>query len=122
MNPKFFRNGIVMLVLVVGTVALLYTWVTSSNPTTTRPYSGPGSFLEDVESNRVEKVVHQGDTLSVHLKDVGTGPQPDYTVTVANVLVQVQQDIARAVESADVRRTDLRGEAGARHVAGSACS
>ena len=26
MNPKFFRNGIVMLFLVVGTAALLFTW------------------------------------------------------------------------------------------------
>ncbi|MEJ7697673.1 MAG: hypothetical protein WKF78_13900 [Candidatus Limnocylindrales bacterium] len=30
MNPKFFRNGIVMLVLVVGTAALLFTWISTS--------------------------------------------------------------------------------------------
>ena len=29
MNPKFFRNGIVMLVLVVGTAALLFTWIST---------------------------------------------------------------------------------------------
>ena len=34
LNPKFFRNGIVMLFLVVGTAALLFTWI---NTTTTRP-------------------------------------------------------------------------------------
>ena len=27
LNAKFLRNGVVMLVLVAGTVALLYTWV-----------------------------------------------------------------------------------------------
>src|SRR3954454_1238913 len=30
LNPKFFRNGIVMLVLVVGTAALLFTWIQSN--------------------------------------------------------------------------------------------
>ena len=30
LNPKFFRNGIVMLVLVVGTAALLFTWIQST--------------------------------------------------------------------------------------------
>ena len=32
LNPKFFRNGIVMLVLVVGTAALLFTWINSTTP------------------------------------------------------------------------------------------
>ncbi len=68
MNPKFFRNGIVMLVLVVGTVALLYTWISSSNTTTARPYSGPGSFLADIADGKVEKVVQQGETLTVDLR------------------------------------------------------
>ena len=36
LNPKFFRNGIVMLVLVVGTAALLFTWITTTGqPTNT---------------------------------------------------------------------------------------
>jgi len=34
LNPKFFRNGIVMLVLVVGTAALLFTWIQSTAPST----------------------------------------------------------------------------------------
>jgi cell division protease FtsH len=66
LNPKFFRNGIVMLVLVIGTVALLMTWVSSSNQAPTRDYS---VFLDEVEQGRVAKVSQQGTTLSVELKD-----------------------------------------------------
>src|SRR5947209_3368282 len=39
LNAKFFRNGIVMLVLVVGTVALLYTWLIQTPNTTPNGYS-----------------------------------------------------------------------------------
>jgi len=101
LNPKFFRNGIVMLVLVVGTVALLYTWISSSNTTTARPYSGPGSFLADIADGKVEKVVQQDQTLTVDLRG-GTANQPEYTVTVPNILTQVSQDIAQAAQTANV--------------------
>jgi cell division protease FtsH len=101
LNPKFFRNGIVMLVLVVGTVALLYTWISSSGTVKTMPYSGPGSFLADVAAGKVEKVVQQGETLTVDLKG-GAANQAEYTVTVPNVLTQVQQDIDKAATTAKV--------------------
>jgi cell division protease FtsH len=101
LNPKFFRNGIVMLVLVVGTVALLYTWISSSNNPVTKAYSGPGSFLEDVQTGKVHKVVQQGETLSVDLAPP-EGERPDYTVTVPNVLTQVSQDIAATATAADI--------------------
>ena len=39
LNPKFFRNGIVMLVLVLGTAALLFTWINASQP------AAPGRLL-----------------------------------------------------------------------------
>ena len=65
MNPKFFRNGIVMLVLVVGTVALLYTWISASGTAKTMGY---GDFLARVQAGEVEKVEQQGDTLNVKLK------------------------------------------------------
>ena len=51
MNPKFFRNGIVMLVLVVGTAALLFTWINSTTPSTPIGYS---QFLSDVQSDKVD--------------------------------------------------------------------
>ncbi len=62
MNPKFFRNGIVMIVLVLGTAALLFTWITTSTPAPTVGYS---QFLNDVAAGSVDKVVQESDTLTV---------------------------------------------------------
>jgi cell division protease FtsH len=91
------RNGLLMLVLVMGVSALLYTWLGSSNTPVTKAYSGPGSFLADIEAGKVAKVVQQGETLSVFTTDQGAQPEdPKYTVTIANVLTQVSQDIADA--------------------------
>ena len=78
MNPKFFRNGIVMLVLVVGTAALLFTWIQSSAQPNPIGYS---AFLNDVQQNHVQSVVQQGDTLTVKRND----GSPTYTVTVPSV-------------------------------------
>jgi hypothetical protein len=88
LNPKFFRNGIVMLVLVVGTAALLFTWINSTTPSTPIGYS---QFLSDVQSDRVDSVVQQGETLTVKLKGAST----TYTVTVPSVLTQVLNDMSR---------------------------
>ena len=54
MNAKFLRNGIVMLVLVVGTVALLVTVLIS--PTRQQPQSATPQFLADVAGRQG----HQG--------------------------------------------------------------
>ena len=62
MNAKFLRNGIVMLVLVAGTVALLYTWVQSSSP---HPQLGYSDFYKDVKEGNVTKVVQDGESLTV---------------------------------------------------------
>ena len=59
LNPKFFRNGIVMLVLVVGTAALLFTWITSTTPTDHT--SAIPQFLADVQAGKVTKVIQEGD-------------------------------------------------------------
>ena len=61
MNPKFFRNGIVMLVLVVGTAALLFTWITTTSQPQTTGYS---DFLAQVQAGKVQKVTQQGTTLT----------------------------------------------------------
>jgi cell division protease FtsH len=106
LNPRFFRNGIVMLVLVVGTVALLYTWISASPSTTTKAYSGPGSFLEDVAKGNVAKVIQQGDTLSVTSKGAADNTV-SYTVTVPNVLTQVKQDIDTAVTTGHQTATPI---------------
>src|SRR3954465_15070557 len=76
LNAKFLRNGIVMLVLVAGTVALLYTWVQSSSP---NPPVGYSTFITDVQKGNVSKVVQDGETLTVTVKNGSP-----YTVVVPN--------------------------------------
>ncbi|MEO8273021.1 MAG: ATP-dependent zinc metalloprotease FtsH, partial [Chloroflexota bacterium] len=96
------RNGLLMLVLVMGVSALLYTWLGSSTTAQPHAYSGPGSFLEQVEKGEVKKVVQQGETLSVFLNDNTTPEEPSYTVNVPNVLTQVSQDLAAAAQKGNV--------------------
>ena len=92
MNAKFLRNGIVMLVLVAGTVALLYTWVTSSTPSTAVGYS---DFLANVKAGEVQKVVQDGETLTV----TPTGGGATYTVIVQNPITgNVLDDMIVAVD------------------------
>ena len=95
MNAKFLRNGIVMLVLVAGTVALLYTWVQSSTPS---PQVGYSEFYADVQAGEVTKVVQEGETLTVTTKDNKT-----YTVVVPNSITgDVFQDIKAAADQGGV--------------------
>jgi cell division protease FtsH len=89
LNPKFFRNGIVMLVLVVGTAALLFTWITTTSQPTNTGYS---KFLADVQAGEVSKVTQQGTTLTVER----TGKTGNYTVIVPTVLTQVWNDMQAA--------------------------
>ena len=89
MNAKFLRNGIVMLVLVAGTVALLYTWVTSSAPQSTAAYS---TFYDDVKTGKISAVSQDGETLTVTPK---TGSP--YTVVVPNSITgDVYSDMQKA--------------------------
>jgi len=74
LNSKFFRNGIVMLILVIGTVALLYTWLIQSPADTSKSYS---FFLTQVSQGQVAKVVQTGTTLTVTTTD--TPPQASWT-------------------------------------------
>ena len=91
MNAKFFRNGVVMLILVVGTVLLLYTWLLQSQTTTTIGYS---KFLADVQANKVTTVVQQDEqSLTVTTKDGQT-----YTTIIPSVLTDVNADIAAAAK------------------------
>jgi cell division protease FtsH len=102
LNPRFMRNGLLMLVLVMGVSALLYTWLGSSTTDQPHAYSGPASFLQDVQDGKVRQVVQQGESLSVFLNDNTSQDTPSYTVNVANVLTQVSQDIAAAAEKGNV--------------------
>ena len=95
MNAKFLRNGIVMLVLVAGTVTLLYAWVTSSTPQAQEGYL---RFLDDVQVGKVQKAVQDGETLMVTMSDSTT-----YTVVVPNSITgDVAKDMQQAAASGGV--------------------
>jgi len=88
LNPRFMRNGALMLVLALGVAALLFTWLNQSTGATTGGY---GDFLNDVKGGAVTKVVQQADTLTVTKRDNST-----YTVTVPSILTQVLTDMRQA--------------------------
>ena len=94
MNPKFFRNGIVMLVLVVGTAALLFTWINSTHAVEL----GRLLAVPSTTSRRARwtTVVQQGETLTVNAHE---SRPTTYTVTVPSVLTQVLNDMVVAAKS-----------------------
>jgi len=94
LNGKFFRNGIVMLVLVVGTVALLYTWLIQTPTQASRGYS---QFLTDVQQNKVTKVIQQDQSLTVSESDGHT-----YEIVVPTVLTDVLGDMQTAAKAGGV--------------------
>ena len=82
------RNGLVMLILVIGTAALLYTWI---NQGTTAERVGYGTFLANVQAQQVQEVIQKDTTLAVKPKN---GAQ--YTVVVPTVLTDVLKDMKEA--------------------------
>jgi cell division protease FtsH len=98
LNPKFFRNGSVMLVLVVGTAALLFTWIQSTTPA---PAVGYSKFLSDVEHGDVAEVVQQGETLTVKTDKAAT-----YTVVVPSILINVLDDMNTAAAKGNQTLSD----------------
>ena len=89
------RNGIVMLVLVAGTVALLYTFVSQTTPPATVGYS---QFYNDVKTGKVTKVVQEAETLTVTVE----GKTP-YTVVVPNSITgDVYADMVKAATEGGV--------------------
>ncbi len=64
------RNGLVTLVLVVGTAALLYLFLFNDQKATTVPYSGADdSFLTAVSEGRVASVLLAGEKLQITLDE-----------------------------------------------------
>jgi cell division protease FtsH len=86
-----------MLVLVVGTAALLFTWITATGQPTTTGYS---AFLAEVADDKIEKVTQQGTTLTVVRK--GGETPTTYTVIVPTVLTPVYTDMQDAAKEANV--------------------
>jgi cell division protease FtsH len=90
LNPRFFRNGIVMLLLVVVALAVVLTVVNQTTPNSTRYYS---EFLGEVAKGNVTQVLQEGSTLNVTATDNST-----YTVVVPGLLAdQVKTDMQTAV-------------------------
>jgi cell division protease FtsH len=91
LNPRFMRNGLLMLVLVMGVSALLYTWLGAS--TQTQP-TGWGQFLTNVSNGEVAKVTQQDQLLTVK-STKGT----EYTV-VAPVFPGLNIDVLQKIQEA----------------------
>src|SRR5690349_22136700 len=97
LNPRFFRNGIVMLLLVVVALAVVITVLNQTAPSRNVGYS---QFLANVAADNVAKVEQQGTTLTVTPKD----NQPPYTVVVPGILgTQVLPDMQAAADKANVK-------------------
>jgi cell division protease FtsH len=88
LNQRFMRNGLLMLVLVLGVSALLYTWLMGSTPSQAVGY---GTFLDHVKNGQVEQVTQKQDTLEVTAKD-----NTKYTVVIPTVLTDVLGDMRQA--------------------------
>ncbi|MCI0345884.1 MAG: ATP-dependent metallopeptidase FtsH/Yme1/Tma family protein, partial [Chloroflexi bacterium] len=82
------RNGLLMLLLVVGTAALLFTWLNSSSSAKAEGY---GDFLNFVAQGQVKEVVQEQQVLTV---TPTTGE--NYTVVVPTVLTNVLEDMRQA--------------------------
>jgi cell division protease FtsH len=91
LNSKFARNGIVMLVLVVGTLALLYTFLLQ---TPQAPAQGYSQFLSDVKAGQVTSVTQTDQSLSVKKTDGTT-----YDVVVPTLLTNVLADMQAAAQA-----------------------
>jgi cell division protease FtsH len=100
LNSRFLRNGIVTLVLVVGTAALLYMFLFTGNNTKMLAYSGGQdelTFLRQVEKGNVVGVVQRGETLEITLQDALTqgGPTKYNSRVPSPFTTNVQADIDR---------------------------
>jgi cell division protease FtsH len=102
LNSKFLRNGIVMLVLVVGTMALLYTFLMAPPADQTVAYS---RFLANVQAGDVSRVEQQDMRLTVTARDGST-----YTVIVPGVgFTNVFADVREAAEAGGAAAPEFAG-------------
>jgi cell division protease FtsH len=85
------RNGLLMLVLVMGVGALLYTWLAGSTPEQT---VGWGQFLTNVKNGQVSQVVQQDTTLTV------TGSDTKKYTVIAPGVPGVNADYLKDVQAA----------------------
>ena len=91
MNAKFARNGIVMLVLIVGTLALLWTWLEQLHPSQL-------DRLLQVPERRPERARRPRSSSSSSTLTVTKADGTTYTVTVPTVLTPVFADMQAAAK------------------------
>jgi cell division protease FtsH len=101
LNSRFLRNGLVTLVLVVGTAALLYMFIFQGSPTQDIAYSGTvpagqlASLQTRVEAGDVVSVTQRGDALEIAITDKDPqGKNVKLTSRAPSALTQVSQDLA----------------------------
>jgi cell division protease FtsH len=105
LNPRFFRNGIVMLALVVVALAVVFTVVNQSTPNQNVAYS---TFLENVQAGKVKSVVQEASTLTVTPADNSS----KYTVVIPGLLAdQVLGDMTTSAQAGNVPRPTLEAKA-----------
>jgi cell division protease FtsH len=94
LNNRFMRNGLVTLVLVVGTAALLYLILFNQNPVKQIDYSGDNSFLSLVADGKVKKVTQRGEKLEIELTQADADGSTKIGAFVPSPLVtDVRQDM-----------------------------
>ncbi len=94
------RNGLVTLVLVVGTAALLYLFLFNEPEPESIPYSGsPEAFLDLVEDGKVASVLARGEALEITLNEKLENGEPKVVELwlPAQFTTSVQADIIRPV-------------------------
>jgi len=99
-GPGPLLIGCVVLALLVGTGALLFTWISS---TSTSPSVGYSKFLSDVSEGSVTGVDQEGTTLKVSANDGSV-----YQVAVPTILTDVYADMAEAATIGDATVPEFR--------------
>ena len=104
MNSRFLRNGIVTLVLVVGTAALLYMFIFPSSTKEPIPYSGDNSVLQLVSQGKVAKITQSGQQLDIELKAIDpttTKAEVETSLVPSELATNVQTDVNNACQPPD---------------------
>ncbi len=100
MNNRFLRNGLLTLVLVVGTAALLYMFLFQATPSQDIPYSGVSassgvpSLQQEVTLGQVASITQRGDVLEVTTNRTAASKPVVLTSRVPSALTQVSTDLA----------------------------
>jgi len=99
LNSRFLRNGLVTLLLVLGTAALLYMFIFPGTTSETIPYSGADarSFQQLVASGQVVGVVQKGARVEItttRTTDGRTEPEVLVTQVPSQFVTDVASDMA----------------------------